>query len=163
MMKSTVDTFTPFDPDNETGYLAQTLLCEEVGRGSSSLRVAFNTQCLGTALSILRHGSAEQKQRWIPDLIKANKLGCFAISEPNSGSDVMSMTTTAATLALFYEMILAGGTMADGTRLIRTETLEHYLERNVSGYESTGTKARWRDPGDGSFWVTASRGTASRS
>jgi glutaryl-CoA dehydrogenase (non-decarboxylating) len=81
---------------NETGYLAQTLLCEEVGRGSSSLRVAFNTQCLGTALSILRHGSAEQKQRWIPDLIKANKLGCFAISEPNSGSDVMSMTTTAA-------------------------------------------------------------------
>jgi len=80
---------------NETGYLAQTLLCEEVGRGSSSLRVAFNTQCLGTALSILRHGTAAQKKQWIPDLIKGAKLGCFAISEPNAGSDVMSMASTA--------------------------------------------------------------------
>lgn len=79
----------------ETGYLAQTLLCEEVARGSSSLRVAFNTQCLGTALSILRHGTDEQKRQWVPDLIQAKKLGCFAISEPNAGSDVMAMAATA--------------------------------------------------------------------
>ena len=77
------------------GYLAQMLLCEEVARGSSSLRVAFNTQCLGTALSIQRHGTEEQKKRWIPDLIAAKSLGCFAISEPNAGSDTMSMKTTA--------------------------------------------------------------------
>ena len=79
----------------ETGYLAQTLLCEEVARGSSSLRVAFNTQCLGTALSIVRHGTDEQKRKWVPDLIQAKKLGCFAISEPNAGSDVMAMAATA--------------------------------------------------------------------
>ncbi len=79
----------------DTGYLAQALLCEEVARGSSSLRVAFNTQCLGTALSIIRHGSDDQKKKWVPDLIDGKKLGCFAISEPNAGSDVMSMTTTA--------------------------------------------------------------------
>ena len=79
----------------DTGYLAQTLICEEVARGSSSLRVAFNTQCLGTALSIMRHGTEDQKKKWIPDLITAKKLGCFAISEPNAGSDVMSMTSTA--------------------------------------------------------------------
>lgn len=77
------------------GFLAQTLLTEEVSRGSSSLRVAFNTQCLGTALSILRHGTEEQKKKWIPDLIAAKKIGCFAITEPNSGSDVMSMKSTA--------------------------------------------------------------------
>jgi len=80
----------------DTGFLAQTLLCEEVARGSSSLRVAFNTQCLGTALSIQRHGTEEQKKKWIPDLIAAKKLGCFAISEPNAGSDTMSMETVAA-------------------------------------------------------------------
>jgi CubicO group peptidase (beta-lactamase class C family) len=45
------------------------------------------------------------------------------------------MTTTAATLARFYEMIAAGGTTADGTRVIRSETLELYLRRNVAGYD----------------------------
>jgi len=78
-----------------TGFLAQTLLCEEVARGSSSLRVAFNTQCLGTALSIVRYGTDAQKKKWVPDLVRAKKLGCFAITEPNSGSDVMSMASTA--------------------------------------------------------------------
>ena len=77
------------------GHLAQSLLTEEVARGSSSLRVTFNTQCLGTAYSILRHGSEEQKKKWIPDLIAGKKLGCFAITEPNSGSDVMSLKSTA--------------------------------------------------------------------
>ncbi len=76
------------------GFLTQTLLTEEVGRGSSSLRVSFNTQCLGTSLSILKHGTEEQKKKWIPDLISAKKIGCFAITEPNSGSDVMSMKST---------------------------------------------------------------------
>jgi glutaryl-CoA dehydrogenase (non-decarboxylating) len=46
-------------------------------------------------MSILRHGSEELKQQWIPDLIDAKKIGCFAITEPNSGSDVMSMRATA--------------------------------------------------------------------
>jgi glutaryl-CoA dehydrogenase (non-decarboxylating) len=77
------------------GFLTQCLLTEEVGRGSSSLRVTFNTQCLGTALSILHHGTEEQKKKWIPDLISAKKIGCFAITEPDSGSDVMSMKSTA--------------------------------------------------------------------
>jgi glutaryl-CoA dehydrogenase (non-decarboxylating) len=79
----------------DIGHLAQSLLTEEVARGSSSLRVTFNTQCLGTAYSILRHGTEEQKKKWIPDLIVGQKIGCFAITEPNSGSDVMSMKSTA--------------------------------------------------------------------
>ncbi|HOX46256.1 MAG TPA: acyl-CoA dehydrogenase family protein [Myxococcota bacterium] len=77
------------------GYLALTMICEEISRGSSSVRVAFNTQNLGTALSILRHGTDEQKKRWIPELISARKIGCFAITEPNAGSDVVSLKTTA--------------------------------------------------------------------
>jgi len=77
------------------GHLAQSLITEEIARGSSSLRVSFNTQCLGTAYSILRHGTEAQKKKWIPDLICGQKIGCFAITEPNSGSDVMSMKSTA--------------------------------------------------------------------
>ena len=77
------------------GFLAQAILTEEIGRGSSSIRVAFNTQCLGNAVSILRYGTEEQKQKWIPDLISARKIGCFAITEPNAGSDTLSMKATA--------------------------------------------------------------------
>jgi len=79
----------------DVGLLAQTLMCEEIGRGSASIRVAFNTQCLGNALSILRYGTEEQKHKWIPDLISAAKIGCFAITEPNAGSDVVALKTTA--------------------------------------------------------------------
>jgi len=80
---------------SQVGILAQILLTEEIGRASSSLRVTFNTQCLGTAFSILRHGTEEQKKQWIPDLIKAKKIGCFAITESDSGSDVLSMRSVA--------------------------------------------------------------------
>lgn len=80
---------------SDVGILAQTILTEEVGRASSSLRVTFNTQCLGTAFSILRHGTEEQKKKWIPALITVEKIGCFAITEPDSGSDVLSMRSTA--------------------------------------------------------------------
>ena len=79
----------------DVGFLAQMLICEEISRGSSSIRVAFNTQCLGTALSILRHGTDEQKNKWIEPIINGDKIGCFAISEPNAASDVMSMKTHA--------------------------------------------------------------------
>lgn len=77
------------------GILAETIMCEEIGRGSSSIRVAFNTQCFGTAYSILRYGTEEQKRKWIPDLIAARKIGCFAITEPNAGSDTLSMKAVA--------------------------------------------------------------------
>jgi len=48
-----------------------------------------------------------------------------------------SLTTPASTLALFYEMLLAGGTTRDGVRLIKSETLERYLTANVTGYDRT--------------------------
>jgi len=43
--------------------------------------------------------------------------------------------TTASALALFYEMILAGGVTADGARLIRSEVLDRYITRNVAGFD----------------------------
>ncbi len=93
---------------SNVGILASTILCEEVGRGSSSIRVAFNTQCFGTAFSILRYGTEDQKRKWIPDLISAKKIACFAITEPNAGSDTLSMTATAKPDA--------GGFVLNGTK-----------------------------------------------
>lgn len=80
---------------NAMGYLAHTIVTEEIGRVSGSLRVAFNMQTMGTSLSILRWGSEELKRKYIPELVAANILGCFGITEPDSGSDTASMATTA--------------------------------------------------------------------
>jgi len=80
---------------NDMGFLAQTVLTEEIARGSSSIRVAFNMQCLGTAYTILRYGSDALKQKYIPGLVSADLIGCFAITEPNAGSDTLAIKTTA--------------------------------------------------------------------
>ncbi|MEW6137598.1 MAG: acyl-CoA dehydrogenase family protein [Thermodesulfobacteriota bacterium] len=80
---------------NNMGYLAHAIVTEEIGRASGSLRVAFNMQTMGTALSILKWGSDELKNKYIPELMAARVLGCFGITEPDAGSDTAAMSTTA--------------------------------------------------------------------
>jgi len=80
---------------NGMGFLAGTIITEEIARASASLRVTFNMQTFGPALSILRYGNEEQKKKYIPKLVSTDWIGCFAITEPNAGSDVMAMKTTA--------------------------------------------------------------------
>jgi glutaryl-CoA dehydrogenase (non-decarboxylating) len=81
---------------NEMGWVAAMILTEEIARASSSLRVQINMQALGCAFTIYRYGSDELKKKYIPKLVTAEYLGCFAITEPNAGSDVMAMKSTAA-------------------------------------------------------------------
>lgn len=80
---------------NEMGFLAITLIAEEIARVHSSMRLPFNMQALGPALTILKFGSEELKRKYIPGLVEADLMGCFAITEPNAGSDVASMKTRA--------------------------------------------------------------------
>lgn len=80
---------------NETGHLCATILTEEIARVSASWSLPFNMQTWGPAFTILQYGSEEQKEKYIPALVNADMLGAFAITEPNSGSDVAGMGTTA--------------------------------------------------------------------
>lgn len=80
---------------NEMGWLAAMILTEEIARGSSSLRVQMNMQALGCAFTIYRYGSEEIKKKYIPKLVTGELVGCFAITEPNAGSDVMALKSTA--------------------------------------------------------------------
>ncbi|MBW2064112.1 MAG: acyl-CoA dehydrogenase family protein [Deltaproteobacteria bacterium] len=80
---------------NEMGWLAAIILTEEIARASSSLRVQINMQTLGCAYTILKYGSEELKEKYIPKLVSAEYIGAFAITEPNAGSDVMAMKSTA--------------------------------------------------------------------
>jgi glutaryl-CoA dehydrogenase (non-decarboxylating) len=80
---------------NEMGWLAAIILTEEIARGSSSLRVQINMQTLGCAFTIFRYGNDEIKKKYISKLVSADYMGGFGITEPNAGSDVMSMKSTA--------------------------------------------------------------------
>jgi len=80
---------------NGMGWLAAMIITEEIARASSSLRVQINMQELGCAYTIYRYGSEELKKKYIPKLVSAEMLGAFAITEPQAGSDVMAIKSTA--------------------------------------------------------------------
>jgi len=80
---------------NNMGWLAAIILTEEIARASSSLRVQVNMQGLGGAYTIYRYGTEEAKKKYVEKLVNADYIGCFAITESNAGSDVMSMKSTA--------------------------------------------------------------------
>src|ERR1700752_646142 len=79
---------------NGLGFLAMVLITEEIARVHSAMRVAINMQ-MGPALALLQFGTEEQKKKWIPPLVQGDVIGCVAITEPDAGSDVAGMRTTA--------------------------------------------------------------------
>ena len=89
-------TVIPEEYDGEDmGWLAAMIVTEEIAKASSSLRVQINMQTLGCAYTICRYGNEEIKKKYIPKLVSAEYLGGFAITEPDAGSDVMAMNSTA--------------------------------------------------------------------
>ena len=80
---------------NGMGFLESVLMAEQISRVSASWRVQFNMQNLGTALTVAKYGTDAQKEKYIPGWISGEKLGFFAMTEPNSGSDVSSMKSYA--------------------------------------------------------------------
>jgi glutaryl-CoA dehydrogenase (non-decarboxylating) len=80
---------------NGMGWLAAMILTEELAKASSSVRVQINMQALGCAFTIYRYGTEEIKKKYVPKLVSAEYIGGFGITEPNAGSDVMAMKSTA--------------------------------------------------------------------
>jgi len=80
---------------SDLGFLAHTVVTEEISKVSGSLRAAFNMQTMGVAREIFQFGTEEQKKKYIPKLVSAQHLGCIGITEPNAGSDVGGIKTKA--------------------------------------------------------------------
>jgi glutaryl-CoA dehydrogenase (non-decarboxylating) len=79
----------------EAGHLAATLMATELARVSPSWGLPFNLQQNGPQTVLLNFANAALQEQYVKDLVNAKQFGCFAITEPNSGSDVVSMRTTA--------------------------------------------------------------------
>jgi butyryl-CoA dehydrogenase len=75
-------------------YRTYGLIVEEVGRGDSSARTIVSVVTSLVGSSIERFGSEEQKREWLPPLC-SGELGCFALTEPNTGSDAANLATRA--------------------------------------------------------------------
>jgi glutaryl-CoA dehydrogenase len=71
------------------------LVCAEIEAVDSGLRSLVSVQGSLAMYAIYAYGSEEQKQRWLPELAKGAAVGCFGLTEPDSGSDPGSMRTTA--------------------------------------------------------------------
>ena len=77
------------------GYVSYGLIAREVESVDSGYRSAMSVQSSLVMYPIYAYGSEEQKQKYLPKLASAELIGCFGLTEPNSGSDPSSMQTRA--------------------------------------------------------------------
>ena len=78
-----------------TNYTTFGLICQEVERVDSALRSFIAVSSGLVMYPIWRYGSDAQRSKWLPLLAGGKKIGCFGLTEPNVGSDVSSLETTA--------------------------------------------------------------------
>ncbi|MDM5088536.1 isovaleryl-CoA dehydrogenase [Aeromonas bestiarum] len=77
------------------GYLAHVLVMEQVSRASASVGLSYGAHSNLCINQIHRHGTPDQKARYLPSLVSGKHVGALAMSEPGAGSDVVSMRLTA--------------------------------------------------------------------
>ena len=77
------------------GYLAHCIAIEEISRASASVGLSYGAHSNLCINQINRWGNQEQKRRYLPNLVSGDHIGALAMSEHNSGSDVVSMSLQA--------------------------------------------------------------------
>ncbi len=99
-------------------YLTYCLGMEELGRADSSVRGIVSVSMGLVGKVILSHGTEEQKQLWLTGIATGQKLGCFGLTEPDTGSDAGNLSTRAVRDGDTYvingsKMFITNGTWAD--------------------------------------------------
>lgn len=92
----------------ETDEICSTLIAEKVG-ATGSFAIAHGGQTGIGNLPIVYFGSEEQKQKYLPSIVTADKITAYALTEPGSGSDALSATTRAVLNAEGTHYLLSGG------------------------------------------------------
>ena len=77
-------------------YMTYGLICEEIGRGCSGMRTVVSVQTSLVCSTILKWGTEDQKQRYLPLLCSGEWLGAFGLTEPGTGSGAANQRTRAA-------------------------------------------------------------------
>src|SRR5919202_3487874 len=76
-------------------FLCYVVLLEEISRADAGVGVTLAVHTSAGTLPIVIYGTEEQKGRWVPDLARGEKIGCFALTEPTTGSDTAAIEARA--------------------------------------------------------------------
>ena len=121
------------------------LACQELEAGDSGLRSFVSVQGSLAMFPIWKFGSEEQKEHWLPRMAKGEAIGCFGLTEPDSGSDPGSMQTRAQRDGDSYilngtKMWITNGSIAD-VAVVWAKTDEgirgFLVERGTPGFSSS--------------------------
>jgi glutaryl-CoA dehydrogenase (non-decarboxylating) len=85
--------FPPSYGGADSGFLAHSVVCEEISRADSGLRSLFNLQAMTVPYTIMEWGGESARQKYVKDLVLGNTIGCTCFSEPNVGSDIAATET----------------------------------------------------------------------
>ncbi|MBV1788193.1 isovaleryl-CoA dehydrogenase [Marinobacterium sp. D7] len=122
----------------DMGYLAHVIAMEEISRASASVGLSYGAHSNLCVNQIHRNGTEEQKQKYLPKLISGEHIGALAMSEPNAGSDVVSMKLHARDNGDHYllngnKMWITNGPDAD-TYVIYAKTDIHAGPRGITAF-----------------------------
>ena len=76
-------------------FLSYALMLEEISRADAGVGATLAVHTSAGTLPILDHGDEEQRRRWVPGLARGESIGCFALTEPETGSDAAAIQTKA--------------------------------------------------------------------
>ena len=127
--------------------VAAGLIQMELSRGDGSLGVLLGVQAGLAMRSIAMLGSEEQKQRWLPSMARMERLGAFALTEPDHGSDAVSLETTARREGDEYvidgaKRWIGNGTVADVVVVWARDAEDHQVKGFLVERGTPGFKAR---------------------
>lgn len=129
-------------------YVSYGLVCQELEKGDSGLRSFVSVQSSLCMYPIFAFGSEEQKQKYLPKMAKGELIGCFGLTEPDSGSDPGSMKTRAKKVNGGWElngskMWITNATIAD-IAIVWAMTEDgvrgFIVERDAKGFSSKEIK-----------------------
>lgn len=131
--------------------IAYGLIMQELERGDSGIRSFASVQSGLVMFPIHKYGSEEQKKRWLPDMAKARKIGCFGLTEPDGGSDPGAMKTYARKdggdwILNGAKMWITNGTLADVAVVwaMTDDGVRGFLvEKDMPGYTTRDIKRKF--------------------
>ncbi|MCE7729746.1 isovaleryl-CoA dehydrogenase [Vibrio campbellii] len=120
------------------GYLAHVVAMEEISRASASVALSYGAHSNLCVNQIFRNGSPAQREKYLPKLIDGSHVGALAMSEPNSGSDVVSMQLRAEDKGDHYlmngnKMWITNGSDAD-TLVVYAKTDPNGDSRGITAF-----------------------------
>jgi glutaryl-CoA dehydrogenase len=127
---------------------------QELERGDSGIRSFCSVQSSLVMYPIYAYGSEEQKQKWLPQMARGEKIGCFGLTEPDFGSNPSGMRTRAKKVGKEYvlngeKMWITSGTIAD-VAVIWAKSEEHnnrirgfLVETDRPGFKADDVHGKW--------------------